>query len=257
MAGITNFKKRKYNPNTKPIYSMNRYKKGNVQKFNTYKNKNVQQNLIGKTSMKEIKCRDQVFATTAISTGVISGLSYVEPTVAGAGLATGYTCLNCLTQGIGASQRIGNKVVIKSLRITGTIVANPAATSADNGNIRIVIFYDKQTNEAAPAYTEVLADIQTDLSYNSHYESKMKIANKKRFVVLRDKVIPINYGDNGSCHIDWFIKKDLEVEYSSTAAPPTVANINTGAIFMFIFGNATYSNQPQYRYVHARIRFED
>lgn len=207
----------------------------------------------------EIKCKDQILApSVAIGTVIIGNVAYIEPTVAGLGLATGYTCINTLSQGSQISQRIGNKVVIKSLRVKGTILPSETADSTDYGMVRVAVVYDKQTNGTAPAATEIFASIDSAGAFTTQFQAPLKITNKKRFTVLRDENFVIN-GINDSAHkIDWYIKRKMPVEYNSTATPPTVANITTGAIYLVVFCNGgTFTHVPQIQDFQIRMRYFD
>lgn len=235
-------------------------KRRQIQRARRPSSRGVQQQLIGKSSFNEVKCRDQVF-TPGVDLPVIEtqALIYVEPTVAGLGLATGYTCINCCSQGNGISQRIGNKIVIRNIRIKGAIEANDAQDLTDTGNVRLVIVYDKQTNGAAPAYTNILESIDTAGGTSTMFNSSIKISNKNRFVVLRDEVFSFDgVGGKGTYHFDYFIKKKLEVVFSSTASPPTVANISTGAIYLLVFAETdAFTHVPIIRDVNVRMRYDD
>ena len=225
-----------------------------------FSSNNVQQNLIGKSSLKEIKCRDQVFSPGGtVSSTLLASVVYIEPTVAGLGLATGYTCINTLEQGNGVSQRIGNKVVIKSIMIQGMIAAPVTVDATDTGGVRVIVVYDKQTNGAAPAITEIIGNVSTAGGYATGFNSPIKITNKNRFVVLRDHIFPMGGNiDQASHSFKWFIKKQLETTYSSTSSPPTVANITTGAIFLLTFiGAGQFTHSPDINDFNVRIRYED
>lgn len=222
---------------------------------------NSTQNLIGKGSMKEVNCKDQAFTPGAsIPTCLLASVAYIEPTVAGLGLATGYTCINTLSQGNSVSQRVGNKVVFTSIRVTGTISASDSQDITDTGPIRVVVVYDKQTNGAAPAITEILANVSSDGSYSTTFNSGIKISNRKRFVVLRDQTFTFGgLGSDDAIHcIDWFIKKKMETTYATTSTPPTVANIMTGAIYLLVFYPAnSFTHVPTVSDWNIRTRFMD
>jgi len=161
------------------------------------------QGLIGKSTFNELKCRDQQFTPGApIATVAYANVAYVTPTVAGLGLATGYTCLNCVEQGNGVSQRIGNKIVITSIRLRGTITPSKTADTTDYGFVRVLMVYDKQTNGAAPLIGDIISNISTSGSFATAFNSGIKITNRNRFVMLRDQIFEM--GATGSSNVHHF-----------------------------------------------------
>jgi len=114
-----------------------------------------------------------------------------------------------------------------------------------NEPIRIRVIYDKNTNAAAPAATDVLeADTILALNQNS---------TAGRFITLLDEILTVD-NSNSFMMFKRFIKLDLPVTYSGTAA--TVASISAGGLFVMLNINGqSYASQPTISY--ARIRFTD
>lgn len=86
--------------------------------------------------------------------------------------------LGGLTQGTGRSERIGRKVLFKSCLVRFNI-----NTSATIGSYRFLIVYDKQTNGAVPAITDILVSTAA--------LAPMNLNNADRFVILFDELINI------------------------------------------------------------------
>ena len=73
----------------------------------------------------------------------------------------GFELINSIGQGSDYTQRIGRKVVVKSIFIRFTLIPN-SANSAPNGDFaRVIVLYDCQTNTVAPTVADVLS-VQTD-----------------------------------------------------------------------------------------------
>lgn len=224
------------------------------------KRRNPVQTLVGRpSSFKETKCRDQVFSPGAsVALGLIGTVAYAEPTVAGLGLGTGYSCVNLCSQGPAVSQRIGNKIVIKNIRVRGRFQLYNTQVAADMCFVRALLVYDKQTNGAAPAITEILADVDTTGSYSTIFNSGVKIANRKRFVVLRDQVYRLAVGDIENNEVDWFVKKNMEVTFNNTHSPPVVGDCTTGAIYLVMYyGPTVTTDSPVLSDFTVRIRYDD
>lgn len=100
-----------------------------------------------------------------------------------------------MTQGAGASQRIGRKVVLKSIffRMHMRNAVQQAKISVrQNPGIRLMLLLDTQSNGALPVTTDVFDEApaadETDLTGGvlpSQY--LMRIENSQRFKVLMDK----------------------------------------------------------------------
>jgi len=224
---------------------------------------NAQQMLIGKSNIMEIKCKDQVFTPgAALATTTIGNVAYVEPTAAGLGLATGYSCINTMNNGSQKYERIGDKVVIKSISVEGTIASADDADLTDNGLVRCMLIYDKQCNGAAPAITSIIQSEVATGAQSTIFSSPIKMSNRKRFVVLRDEYHSIG-GQAGDSvkHIKWFVKQRLETNYNGTdahAAEAAVTRIATGAIYFLIFtDSAIFTHLPRLSNFHIRVRYFD
>lgn len=92
--------------------------------------------------------------------------------------------LNVIAQGAGESERVGRKCTLKQINIRG--VASLASVTNYNATVdrlRFIVYWDKQTNGATAAVTDILetAEIQ---SFNN-------LANKNRFRILCDKTMVV------------------------------------------------------------------
>jgi len=158
--------------------------------------------------------------------------------------------LNLVQSGAASWNRVGRKTHIKSLRLIGNINFNSQPTAgggALDNFVRMVVVWDKQISGAAiPVFesifgitaqdgTESCPDIQCPPRYD----------NMDRFKVLLDCVIeqpplPIQ-SFAGTANIehrvpfDKFIRfaKPLESVYSSNSTPMTIADISTGALYLY------------------------
>lgn len=176
--------------------------------------------------------------------------------------------LNGLAQGAGQTQRIGNKIAMKSLRVRGQILqlATAVATYA-----RIIIYYDKQTNGNPCAAGDLLLTTTTAPVAATSVFSELNLQNVERFLILRDYVVSLpsasyaagvqtNVGfdpgqnpNGGSIlDVDMFIKlKGLQTLYKGASA--VVGDIATGGLFMVCLNYAgvaawTFRNTERLRY---------
>lgn len=185
-------------------------------------------------------------------------LKVVDTVTASANLTVtaGLVLLNGISQGSDYTNRIGRKVLMKSLYMRFTLLPNSANSAPIGDFVRILLVYDCQTNGAAP----LAADI---LNSAADYLSPLNLANRDRFKVLHDKVVPMNanayagaaltVGDPVNKHWKIFKKMNMETIFGGTAA--TVGSIQTGSIYLlYMSAGATSYTTLTY---NCRIRFSD
>lgn len=170
--------------------------------------------------------------------------------------------------GTDMTNRIGRKVVVKSIQARG-IARVRLAEANTNGMagpqlIRIIYLVDLQPNGALPAITDVLVQAIA--------QSPMNLNNRDRFRILSDKMITLdNYtrdtatpgseyvGFNRTAqHFKMYKKCNQEVIFNATNAG-TVADITSGAILQVIVGNQATDGAggPGSAAIFTRCRFLD
>lgn len=174
--------------------------------------------------------------------------------------------------------RLSNRTRAVSLQLTGFIsrTATNAAALAP-GFMRILIYYDRQSNGANPSQADLLTDtIAAGTAAPVVPESGLNINNRDRFMVLRDRkvllpgigingasptgleiVTNINDVGKGSFNYQEFIKlKGLESLYNSTNGG-TVGDISAGAFGILVF-NHDASGSPAWNFtLQCRFKFLD
>jgi len=178
--------------------------------------------------------------------------------------------LNGLVQGAAQSQRIGNKIAMKSVRIRGQIL-NLATTVATYA--RMIVYYDKQTNGANCANSDLLQSTTSVPGNSTSVFSELNLTNVERFTILRDYCISlpsvtyaagvqtnlgIDPGQNPSggsiLDVDMFIKlKGLQTLYKG--ATSAVGDISTGGLFLVLLN---YAGAAVWTFRHGvRLRYDD
>ena len=198
-------------------------------------------------SAKEIKSYDVL--VTAPGAGIawnMGAAAFAEP-----GLAfTGMTELNDIQAGAAVYERVGAKVMIRSIRIRTAFTANNTPCL---GVCRVAVVYDRQPNGAAPGIADLFQDLRVAGATTTDLMSGINIANKNRFTVLRDQSFIFD-SSHLATSIDWFIPCRLQTEYRATAS--SIGDISTGAIFFVVAAQNTTSFLNML-YCRARIRYED
>lgn len=179
-----------------------------------------------------------------------------------------------IQQGSGEFQRIGNRVLLKSLRIRLNIVQT-AQQCLQRNFIRIMVLYDRSPQGNYPATSLILANIN-EAGTTSAFDWTANInANQlERYVVLMDErhavgpwqtttnvtVNPNTTGPDDSLQycIDRYIKlRNLEQVYSTSASPMTIAAQQIGALYIFGMGSEAANAAPYFAYGTCRVRFYD
>jgi hypothetical protein len=183
-------------------------------------------------------------------------LKFIDVSSVPGAISTGgsITLLNGVTQGTDWDNRIGRKFLMKSLLFRFTTSPNTGGSAPGGDVIRIIVFYDSQTNGVAP--------VPTDLLQNGTYDSPLNLANRDRFKVIIDKFVTmganvytagnLTAGSPTCKQMNMFKKMSMEVINAGTGA--TVGSIQTGGLFLFVMSlnlNTTLGD------FYSRVRYID
>lgn len=197
----------------------------------------------------EVKFFDCVPTAPAAGLLAIANVAGAEPGSA----FTGMTELNAITQGAGAYQRIGQKVVIKSLALKVQLSMTPGDKIVMN-TARIMVVYDRQSNGAFPAIADILS---TNVSTAPIMTSGLNMAKKNRFAIIADRYYDLSTSGDAVATVAIFRNNlNLEVEYGANNG--LISDIGTGALYFVAFAQtqtAAYVIIPQS--MTARVRFFD
>lgn len=132
--------------------------------------------------------------------------------------------LNGLATGTSASDRIGRKIIMKSIFLRYAYQLQ--STTTGGSPLRILVVYDKQANGAAPAITDILL---TD-----NFSSNNNLSNRDRFVTLMDHMTDVvSVGNNYSVQGTVSRALNLETVYNDLLTNGITA-IASGSIYCFI-----------------------
>jgi len=190
--------------------------------------------------------------------------------------------LNHVAAGYNVNQRIGRKLLMKSVEVNmtiGVVPANaidgdlpiePGVTSNPATVVRVMLVYDRQYNGVLPYKGDILSQIG-DAGMNGsqigvHPESALNLNTRDRFLVVCDKKYNLDGIDRRSIHVRIFKKLKLPVIFNAgVTQDPTC--ISTGALLLvpvsegpntFAVGNATQALACPYAFWPvARVRFVD
>jgi len=163
--------------------------------------------------------------------------------------------MNTIPQGASASQRIGRKVMLKSIQLKGRWVAGTGTVSAD---CAAILVYDNNPTASLPAVTDFLVTADP-LSFNN-------TVNQDRFRTIRrwDKFFLGNVGTAGQqtsatgYSFDEFVDLSRFSDYMAKAVGTgAIGDIQKGAIYLITVGSQGAGVTAPNLTVAARTRYID
>jgi len=190
----------------------------------------------------ELKGVDTNLSLTVISTSTTNASSFL---------------LNAVAPGSGSFNRIGRKIQCKSLRIKGgcNFVMTPSAAGVVEANsLRMVVVWDRQPNSGTiPTWNAIFGATDQAGTETSTILSPLSYDNMSRFTVLKDKAIdcvtvPGNVVSTAVITqfytIDEYIALgNRETTYSGQSATCTIADISTGALYVYFRAQSATATQ--------------
>lgn len=189
---------------------------------------------------------------------------------------SGTACVQAITlvqQGAGISQRIGNKISLKSLKLRLFLQPNTGNTQGPVHYCRIMVIYDRNPNAAYVAANNILSEsLQSNTIATGSYYDDINPNYFERFSVLMNETIALPPFDPGVLTnssttgpteqkefiVERYIKlRDLECIYSGTANPMTIAYSTVGSLQILTYGDTAAANTAWCLYGGARLRFRD
>lgn len=185
-----------------------------------------------------------------------------------------YDGLNLVTEGTSFYNRVGRRIRMKSVTITGSLARSANTVTTGGEYLRVLLIYDRQPNGNFPGPTDVLLDYGADGTTGATSFSGMNMNNVERFAILRDKRIAVvsndpTAGSNGATvasvtgtvdpSIYWHVKlKDLETHYKGNTTPqPLIGDIATGALILMTIGDVANTGCAYELQWKSRLRFVD
>lgn len=176
--------------------------------------------------------------------------------------------LNVLYKGVSNFNRIGNKINLKSLQISGYIRKYNYQSNLEPTKLRILIVYDKQPNGALPQLNEVLRTINILGAAVTTGNSLINLSDRNRFEIIKD----INVAMGGYSVVTTYDVPTSQNErlincYIKLKGRPTIYNIETnsggigdiksGALYIYTIDN-NFNNNGEWCFDAAmRLRFWD
>ncbi len=145
--------------------------------------------------------------------------------------------LNVLVAGVGESQRVGRKVIIRKILLKYNLNLFAGISQANHEDVRVILYKDKQANGAIATVTTIL---QTD-----NFQSFRNMENTGRYQVLYDKLHAINHaaaGGNGTAietvttTRNYSFYKDCNIPIEYSGADGLIDKVRTNNLGILILG---------------------
>lgn len=179
---------------------------------------------------------------------------YVDVAPAGYALDTTgtVTLLNTIAQGASVNQRVGKKVVLKSLQIRGQVFNNSAAV---NNDVAMLIVYDRRPTGALPAITDILVTANSSAMNNDANSGRFRILKRFDALLQGAPAATLGFGPGYSC--DSFLKLRKIPTVYKAAATGAIGDIEEGALYLVTVGDepasatlaATFSGAFRTRFI--------
>lgn len=187
----------------------------------------------------------------------------------------GSTVLNLVAPGTGSYNRVGRKISMKSVRLTGTatFISSPNAATGNKVSsvVRMVVVYDNQPSGAIPTFDTIFGKTTQDGTESTTYMDALKYDNMGRFRVLRDVMLTATLAANTAggtantnyldyCFDEYIKLGGLETVYSGQSSPCSIADISSGGLYVFF--RADDNSDPERTWTiqgwsYARLRYID
>lgn len=171
---------------------------------------------------------------------------------------TGAMCVG-LTQGSSASQRIGQKIMIKSIQIRAFIYSSTGTADPGSGVVCCQLVLDRDAKGAAPVITDIFtsANMKNGM-INIGYSERFKIIKKFDWNVGPSTVntTATTFAGPDVCHLlDYYHKEDIPIRY--TGATGAIGEITGNNLFL-VYGAYDVASLTNYRIDGTiRLRYTD
>lgn len=168
--------------------------------------------------------------------------------------------INLVPQGDTQSQRVGRKIIIRSIHVKGTAFLAPAASANASEVAYMYLIWDKQCNGAAATVGDANSGVFTSANLSVAY---MTLANKSRFVILKKWIWTFNAGagvttayNTVARNFDFFKKCMIPIEFDASATTGAITTIRSNNCFL-VWGTTGTTDDVVSVTGAIRIRYMD
>jgi len=157
-----------------------------------------------------------------------------------------------IAQGASVNQRVGKKIVLKSLQVRGQSISGTTTTVAD---CALVIVYDRRPTGSLPAISDVLVSADSTAFNNDANSGRFQILKRVDFCHTGNSTTPATGGEIRDMAM-WLSLKDLPVAYKA-AGTGAIGDIEQGALYLITVGSNVAGTTAPQGTLAFRTRFLD
>jgi len=182
--------------------------------------------------------------------------------------------LNLIQVGSSMFNRIGRRIEMTSVRLEAYVNPINATRNCSVDLGRIMIVYDRQTNGAFPAITDVIQDTDQTGANTTTAQTGINMNNRDRFVSILDHRMYLPQGTTTAGVASLLQPADAEyfkpvinefrklrmltTHYKADSNPAVIGDITTGGLFIFSLANNTAgSDMWQIANWNVRLKYVD
>lgn len=157
-----------------------------------------------------------------------------------------------IAQGASQQQRVGKKVLYKSLQLRGFIQAGSTGTVADAA---LIFVYDRRPTGSLPNITDVLNTANSLSMNNDANTGRFKILRRFDWTMIGNNATPSTGREAAT--IDEYVKLNGLPLVCKAVGTGAIGDIEEGAIYMISVGNVVAGTTAAVTSLTVRTRFVD
>lgn len=162
-----------------------------------------------------------------------------------------------IAQGASVNQRVGKKILLKSLQMRG-LAQN--GTTASTNDCAMLIVYDKRPTGALPAITDILVTANSQAMNNDANSGRFAILKRWDFLMIgpvTGTIATQQLTDCSALSADFFLDLQNRAEVFKAAATGAIGDIEEGALYVVTVGNIPAGTGAASMVTTFRTRFID
>jgi len=167
-----------------------------------------------------------------------------------------FTLLHIPILGSDFNARIGRKTQIKSLYLRGRLFWEAGSLNTNSQQARLMIVWDSQPNGAAPAVTDLLSSADPASHLNPNNRDRFRVICDKEYIMGPFNGATPAFGTPSGHNIKIYKKLNIESIFNATNGG-TIADITSGALYMFWIGTLASGTNDLNAQVSTRVRYAD
>lgn len=160
--------------------------------------------------------------------------------------------LATVAQGASVNQRVGKKIMWKSLQCRGTINNRTTAIAND---VAFLIVYDKRPTGVLPTITDVLVSANSSSFNNDANSGRFMILKRVDQVLIGNTTTPATGQEEKDC--SFFLDLKAKAGIFKAAGTGAINDIEEGALYLITVGDNAPGNGAAYATLAFRTRFLD